>query len=826
MEYFARSDELRVRLRQNISEKWTVVHHFFFDFGADKDMLNNFEGFLRSLLYQLVDESSGIAEEVIPGKVDSPGIESRNRWSIRQLHEKLMCILEQRSNPICILLDGLDEYRGNKWDLAKILTEMAGSRVKLCLASRPDRVLNVAFKDYPTLKMQDFNTPAIDRMVTLKIRDSMAGSGFYEHREVVQLAEEISTKANGVFLWARFAIEELRDGWSAGLEMVELQRRLENVPKELEDIYARIISKFEPGQKQKAAHMLQLVCYAKRTLTLSELYVATAHAAGRQDLLVKQLNAYDKQQFEKTILVTTGGVLEVFRSRAKIEDQDIEDDSVSVIHRTVRTYLESSGWIQILGAEHKDMLHAQVLWLRVCAGVFPPSFRSVPPFDRPEGSWRHTLMLRRVGPSLDPPSSYFADAQLPSTRSLSLDRCSDMSDRISPLLQYAAAFMLHHAIEVEQGLGLPSYEMLQPGMSNAFMCYHRFYEAARDEVCACFQWCPEPLHPLHLAVAHGLDGYVKDFLSMFCEKTVQGSREWNDVFDLEVPHKQKHHYPFLRWNSLERNIDQLQMSLLEFAIHHASKHHFNGPSQARIVALLLNQIPGTHDAEMVFALQNSPAEVVQLMLPHWPDGKIRFKPETLAADEDLTKEVSRSGLSNFLLEPSSVGPLWYIARRHTSFEEDDARLVDLFVRRGEDINGQCGPVGTALHAALFRLAFLWPKPDMWKVLIANGADINAQGPLGTPLELVWRLANTVERRKYKYVRPIILAIQWLLQCGAVNDKCDPNGSVPSKERMLAFGRPDMESYRESLRTYRGETNNDETGEDGQETPGEDSSLVC
>ena len=816
MEHLARSDELRVRLKQSISDEWTVVHHFFFDFGADKDMLNNFEGFLRSLLYQLVDKSHGIAKKVVHGKVDSPGVESRNRWSIRQLQEKLMCILEQRSNPICILLDGLDEYRGNKWDLAKTLTEMADSRVKLCLASRPDQVLNVVFKDIPTLKMQDLNKPAIDKMVTLTIRDSMAGSGFYEHREVVQLAEEISTKANGVFLWARFAIEELRDGWSAGLEMVELQRRLENVPKELEDIYARIVSKFVPEQKQKAAHMLQLVCYAKRTLTLGELYVATAHAAGRQDLLVKHLTAYDKQQFEKMILVTTGGVLEVFRSRVKTDDQGIDDEFVSVIHRTVRTYLESNGWTQILGAEHEGMLHAQVLWLRVCAGVFPPSFKSVPPFDRPRGSSRHTLMLRRVGPSLDPPSSFFPDAQLPSIRSLSLDRCSDMSDRTSPLLRYAAALMLHHAAEVEQGLGLSSYELLQPGMSNTFMCYHRIYEAAGDELCACFQYCPEPLHPLHLAVAHGLDGYVKDFLSMFCEKTLQGSRDWNDVFTLEVPHKRRLYRACDGLDSLERNTDQLQMSLLEFAIRHASKDQFNGPSQTRIVALLLEQCPRTHEAEMAFALQNSSAEVVQLLLPHWPDGKIVFRSDTLAADESLTEEVSRSGLGNFLLEPPNVGPLWYIARRTTTFEEDNARLVDLFVRRGEDINGQCGPAGTALHGALFQLPDRWWKPDMCKVLVANGADINAQGPLGTPLEFLWRLANTVETRTYTYVRPFFLAIQLLLQYGAVNNKCDPNGSVPSRERMLAFGRAGMEGYRESLRTYRGETPQVEIGEDGQE----------
>lgn len=214
MEYIARSNELRERLGRSVSDRWTVVHHFSFDYGVSEDIRKNFEGFLRSLFYQLVED---LYDDGHLGEVDLPRIEPLQQWSMRALQEGLSLILKHRSSSIFILLDGLDEYQGSKWDLANFLLEMASSRDKLCIASRPNLVFDVTFKDLPTIRMQDWNTPAIDKMVRLTIQSSLARSGFYEDDEVIKLAVAISEKAYGVFLWARFAIDELRDGWSAGL---------------------------------------------------------------------------------------------------------------------------------------------------------------------------------------------------------------------------------------------------------------------------------------------------------------------------------------------------------------------------------------------------------------------------------------------------------------------------------------------------------------------------------------------------------------------------------------------------------------------------------
>ena len=517
IEYISRSVDLQDRLRQCVNDEWTVVHHYFYDFGPDKDMLNNFEGFLRSLLYQLIKEFRGINREFGQERVTAPEAEPEQQRSIQTLKKRLTIELEHHSNPILILLDGLDEYQGDMWDLALFLKDIARFKVKLCMASRPNPVYKAEFKNLPTLDMMNFNTPAISKMVTLELQKWMTGSDFDTDQDVVLLAEDIATKANGVFLWAHFAILQLRDGRSEGDSLTELRDRLQVIPKKLEDIYAKIFRNLNMKQRQEAAHMLQLVCYAKRILTVCELFVATAYAASEERPRIEQVSACDIDKFERKILTVTGGVLEVNTPTIPVippyspREQRLESWEpgsrvrvVALIHKTLRTYLDIDGWSQLLNAPHEGLLHAQALWLRVCAGMFRPSFEGLPRARQ--------LSLRR-DPGQGPPHSY---------------PLSRVRDRVSPLLNYAAEFMLDHAGDVECFLGLVLYDMIQPAMSDSFLNYHCSYHCANSCLGG---WRPlHPLHPLHLAIGHGLDGYVRDFLSKFHENFEQGSREWDKVF--------------------------------------------------------------------------------------------------------------------------------------------------------------------------------------------------------------------------------------------------------------------------------------------------------
>ena len=764
MHHLAKGEDLQTYLKKGNDISWTILYHFFFDFGAAKDNRNNFEGFLRSLLYQLVDQ---LRDKDVLRDIDGRDRSATNGqpWCVRSLQERLAMVLKKYSNPICMLLDGLDEYSGDKWDLVKFLNETANAHVKLCVASRPSPEFNITFENVPTIKMQDLNRPGIDKMVNLTIQNSMARSGFYDDEDIVQLADEISEKANGMFLWARFAINEIRDGWTEGLDLMSLRKKLDDVPAELEQIYARIFSRVKPDKRQEAAHMLQLVCYAIGSLPLQDLYVATMLAAGGQSCSWQDITHSVIERFKKRILALTGGVLQTFESQNSYLRKG-ECTTVSVIHKTVRTFLASQGWLQLLGAPHEGSLHAEVLWLRVCAALFPISFEELPPPVNGKDRWAMAkIRIRQDIPGVSMNQALREAAAHSDTL--------DINDEFSPLTEYAATFMLHHAENVERRLGLDLYHLLQPGISASFVSYHKLCSLLHGLECKCCRG-PEPLHFVHVAIAHGLERYAVDFLSGLRTETLPDSPDWNGIFLPEVRHQDAS--------------NSIQMSLLEFVIRRAKFYPCRRTSEPCLVSTLLNQYSSPSDVELVAALSEDNLDVIKSMLPYWPTGKIIFK----IGNKKDGRSIDICGLPSRIAESFAgeiiVGPLWYIIGSAMG-KREKKELIDIFLERGEDINGQCCPAGTALHAVILcRLVRgHWGlNLDLITTLVNRGADVNANGPFGTPLELAWQIASLASPERMKDLKPMAVAIRELIQHEAINSKPDPDGLVATRDAMLAF----------------------------------------
>jgi len=125
------------------------------------------------------------------------------------------------------------------------------------------------------------------------------------------------------------------------------------------------------------------------------------------------------------------------------------------------------------------------------------------------------------------------------------------------------------------------------------------------------------------------------------------------------------------------------------------------------------------------------------------------------------------------------------------------------LRRGEDINAQCGPFGTALHSFLRGVdeGYRGHQFEMLQTLVRKGADVNAEGPKGKPLEYIWMLANTSRHGKMKYIRKYQKLLRDLINLGAVNMREDPNGMVPSVERMTSWPTEYYSVYKEYQRFY-------------------------
>ena len=798
IEHIGREHRLQECLRRHIAKPWDILRYFFFNFGVNEDLRNNFEGFLRSLLFQLVKDSDDAFG------VPSAETQKDRGWLRRELQERLISTLSERSKPICILLDGLDEYQDDKWDLAHFLRQIASPRVKLGFASRPFNVFDIAFTDLPNIRMQDWNTRPITKMVNLTIQNSIPDLGSYKKSEVIKLATLIPERAQGVFLWARFAVKELLEGWSIGLDSEQLQEKLEQIPQNLDDIYNRIVDDMSPDQKQQAARMLQLVCYAKRTLTVTELCAATDIAAKGEDYEVKQFKLQDFERFARTVLWATGGLIDIFDEKGGEESNDASISSWStylesavtnssdvspirevdeeltfstfskyanLTHRTVRTYLESGGWSRIINKAHKGTFHAEFVWLRICRTFYLPRY--------------HDLIL-----SKHQPSSTEVD------RHQSSDY--DSQNFLVLLWPYVSVHMLDHAFNVEHRLRLPVHDLLRQSLSVPFMESHLDFASAESKFwhhCQCLDG-PRPVHPLNLIIAHGLGGLVRDLLLGSSEIEIQSIHEWKGDLFLETSGKITMPSPWIAGTSAN------QISLLCFAAYHvrnrrkftAEEYH----TRFGVLRTLLKGYSYVRNAELAFALEHCSTQVIELLLSHFSgDSDMKLTPDTLFAGSLKIDRYYRYKTWFADRNPDLwFRPLWFIVQRDEGAGSKNVQVIDLFLERGEDINAQCGPMGTALHSSLFPAEPLNYLP-LIRALIAKGADVNAAGPIGRPLEVLWIIAHT---SKY-WVDLFRNAISLLINAGAVNQRCDPGGFVPSKEQMLSFGTSE-EAVKQSRRIYK------------------------
>jgi len=72
------------------------------------------------------------------------------------------------------------------------------------------------------------------------------------------LLREISGKAQGVFLWVHLVVSSLLSGLANGDRMRDLQRRLDDLPPRLEDLFEKILYGLEQSYLTHASQLFQL----------------------------------------------------------------------------------------------------------------------------------------------------------------------------------------------------------------------------------------------------------------------------------------------------------------------------------------------------------------------------------------------------------------------------------------------------------------------------------------------------------------------------------------------------------------------------------------
>jgi hypothetical protein len=175
-------------------------------------------GFLQSILHQLILSSSlAVIPRIFPERWRSCqafGFSS-DFFDWVELKQALKLLVEDDSQLYVLVADGLDEVEGEPMDLVQLIQDLSSHRnVKMCVASRPWIIFEEAFSQKPWLRMEDLTKADMQLYVTEKLQSNsmFAMLQQFDSEKATYFFQEITGKAQGVFLWVSIAISKLLVG--------------------------------------------------------------------------------------------------------------------------------------------------------------------------------------------------------------------------------------------------------------------------------------------------------------------------------------------------------------------------------------------------------------------------------------------------------------------------------------------------------------------------------------------------------------------------------------------------------------------------------------
>ncbi|KAK5697081.1 hypothetical protein LTR17_024022 [Elasticomyces elasticus] len=299
----------------------------YFFWRAGSALQNKVEGLLRTIAFQLYEH--------IPEAIDSILREPQYAgsrlplWTERTLVSAIKIAIEvaQAAHQyISLFIDGLDEFLGEHDELVDLIFELHSfANMKCCVASRPEAVLNGRLKRWPHLRLQDLNRQDIDKFVSARL--SLQSISSYD----TQWLQELIVKcAEGVFLWAVLVTPSVIKGIESGDDHGVLRNQIFQLPKKLEDLFARMVKSIElPHQQSFAFYVRCLACLSRgRTYHASKFSdpnIALLTAA-RLSNPVGNYAAFEEDccQTELQILGHSAGLLEIHYSFPSPNDREVQ----------------------------------------------------------------------------------------------------------------------------------------------------------------------------------------------------------------------------------------------------------------------------------------------------------------------------------------------------------------------------------------------------------------------------------------------------------------------------------------------------------------------
>lgn len=384
-----------------------IVQAAFYFWNSGSQMQMSVEGLLQTVLHDCLRKLPKAVQKVLPERWEAATLFDVDDfpWTLEEVAHALRRLVTEvcRDEKFFFLIDGLDECTGNQTQLIELITELADEceNLKLCVASRPWNNFEDAFRDRPSLRLQDLSAGDISWFIRSKFE---ANTGFAEFqvRDATSsndLMVEISRKAEGVFLWVHLVVRSLLEGLTEGDSLRDLHRRLRQLPPDLEDLYIRILESLSEDYLDHASRLFQIARASHELPTLLCIALADledderAMKAPVEPISGKEMMALCRNMKRK-LMSRCRGLLDVSSSLEQMDEEDRNYENkpgmmtseslaysqnpvdmtgleIQYLHRSVRDYIQSPevwSWLISNNKEafdpHLQLLKSHVLFLK------------------------------------------------------------------------------------------------------------------------------------------------------------------------------------------------------------------------------------------------------------------------------------------------------------------------------------------------------------------------------------------------------------------------------------------------------------------------------
>ena len=379
------------------SERWTISAFFFH--GRGETVQKSLGGMMQELLHSMLKQNEALLDFTVPHwrRLKQEQKKDSVEWSLENLISALTALLSQDrvSARFCLFLDALDEHGGKNEQLIEIIRDLLAAanksrniRLKICLASRPWPVFLQQFSASPSLEIHKLTEGDIKNYVMDRLREASVGTHLLlDTGTLPAMAEQVVSKALGVFIWVRLAVDALAKGIRDGTSSWALNEIVQNLPQELEDLYRYTLERIDPEYSSEALIMLQTTLCALTPLsvdTLMNIVDCNLHSVKPGVVELKNPPNRPPSSQRRRLVSRSGGLLEVaIASKAKSPSyQDIksalierEEDSeraaeegveevVQFIHQTAKDFVQRFSPDLGLPVDTDQKLH----WIRQRSG--------------------------------------------------------------------------------------------------------------------------------------------------------------------------------------------------------------------------------------------------------------------------------------------------------------------------------------------------------------------------------------------------------------------------------------------------------------------------